>query len=152
MIRIPAPFFRALCLPAALLAVLLCLTQIAAASDVTFNGAYRFSHVVEDGSQVHVTVTMTLFNGGNADVKGGIVAVLDSQPHPALLGSFNAIKTLPHLQSVTVSHTITVPAAEYATWKDAHAPRFEFLMPSGDIAIAVPIQAHQEIQPVKAAN
>src|SRR5208282_5908764 len=60
-----------------------------------FNGYYELSNVAEDGSQVQVTITLTLRNAGKTEVKGGIVAVLSSEPNPVLIGSFSAIKALP---------------------------------------------------------
>jgi hypothetical protein len=108
-----------------------------------FAGYYELSNVVENGSQVSVTMTLTLLNPGKTDVKGGIVAVLSSEPNPALIGSFAAIKTLPHIGQVKVSQTLTISAAEYASWRHGHAPRLQFLVPSGESAVAVSIQAYQ---------
>lgn len=121
MIRTLVLASRALCLAAALL----CIVQIAAAADLAraFAGTYKISNIVEDGSQVHLTMTLTLLNPGAADIKGGIVAVLNSQPNPTLIGSFSAIKTLPHQGQVTVIHTFTLARAEYANWQQGHVPR-----------------------------
>lgn len=139
---------RALCLSAALF----CIANFATAAEMerAFNATYRLSNIVEDGDVVHVTMTLKLMNPGNEDVKGGIVTLMNSEPHSTLIDSFSPIKTLPHRSEVTVSHIFTLPAKEYATWQRGHEPRFEFLVPSGDTAIRAGILAHQVIEPVKA--
>ncbi len=125
------------------LAVLLVCASFTAAAATTFAGHYELSNVVENGSEVNVTMTLTLLNPGKTDVKGGIVAVLSSEPNPVLIGSFAAIKTLPKIGQATVSQTLTISAAEYASWRHGHAPRLQFLVPSGESAVAVSIQAYQ---------
>jgi hypothetical protein len=133
---------RVLCL-----AVLpLCAFPAIAATTVApraFNGYYELSNVVEEGTQVHLTMTLTLRNAGKTAVTGGIVAVLSSAPDPVLIGSFSAIKTLPSKGQVTVSESLTVSAAEYKSWQEGHAPRLQFLVPSGGRAIAADIQAYR---------
>ena len=139
---------RVLCLAV----VPLCAAQaLAATSSATraFNGYYQFSNVVEDGSQVHVTMTLTLRNAGKTDAKGGIVAVLSSAPVPLLIGSFSVIKSLPAIGQVTVSQRLTVSAAEYAGWQNGHPPRLQFLVSVGGTAIAADIQAYHVVAPGK---
>jgi hypothetical protein len=139
---------RALYIPAALF----CIVQLATAAEVgrSFNATYRLSNIVEDGDVVHVTMTLKLMNPGSAEVNGGIVALLNSQPHHALIDSFSAIKTLPPQGQVTVSHTFALPAEEYGKWQRGERPQLEFLVPSGDTAIHADILANQVIEPVKA--
>lgn len=129
-------------------------SNAAAASDTAraFAGSYLLSNVVEDGNQVHLTMTLTLMNPGKTPVSGGIVAVLSSAPNPALIGSFAAIKTLPASGQVTVKQTFTITATEYANWQRGNAPRLQFLVQSGETAIAAGIQAHQVEAPVKVTN
>ena len=76
-------------------------------------------------------------------MRGGIVAVLSSAPSPVLIGSFAPIKNLPGIGQVTVSQRLTISAEEYANWRHGHAPRLQLLVPSGDSAVAVGIQAYQ---------
>jgi hypothetical protein len=141
MIRKIALALRVLCIAAALL----CMAQASRAADFgrAFAATYQLSNVVEDGSKVSVEVTVTLHNPGSSDVKGGIVAIMSAQPNPTLLGSFHAINLLTHGGHVTIIHTFSIPASEYASWQRGHAPTFEFLIPSGDSAIAAGIQSHQ---------
>jgi len=142
---------RVLCL----LVLPMCAVQAVAAPNNAaraFAGYYELSNAVEDGGQVHVTMTLTLMNPSKTTVTGGIVAVLSSGPSPVLVGSFSAIKSLPHSSQVTVSQTLTITAAEYASWQHGHAPRLQFLVPSGGTAIAAGIQAYQVVPPSKGTN
>lgn len=133
-------------------ALFMCMRHTSAAQELAraFAATYELNNVVEDGSHVQVTMALTLLNTSGGDVKGGIVAVLSSQPSPILLGSFAPIKDLPQRGQVTVSHTFTIASAEYAAWQSGHAPRLQFLMPSGNGAVAAGIQAHQIVTPAKA--
>jgi len=145
-------FVRMMC---ALCLVVLSLGAARAATISTtraFNGYYELSNVVEDGSQVQVTLTLTLRNAGKTEVKGGIVAVLSSEPNPVLIGSFSAIKTLPSKGQVTASKTFTISAAEYENWQHGHAPVLQFLVPSGSTAVAADIQAYRFVPPAKGTD
>jgi hypothetical protein len=117
----------ALCIPAAILGIVQ-----SASGDATraFTGSYQLSNIVEAGSSVDVTMTLVLHNPGTSDVKGGIVVLMDTQPHHLFLGSFGTIKSLPHLGQVTVTKSFTIPAEEYERWKTGNDPTFQFLVPS----------------------
>jgi hypothetical protein len=133
----------------------MCAVQaVAAVSNAAraFAGYYELSNVVEESGQVHVTMTLTLMNPGKTTITGGIVAVLSSGPSPVLIGSFRPIRTLPAASRVTVSQTLTITAAEYASWQHGHAPRLQFLVSSGGTAIAAGIQAYQFVPPAKGAD
>jgi hypothetical protein len=134
---------RVLCIPA----FLLCLGHVKAAEPTTFAGSYKLSNISKDSAGVHFTMTLKLTNPGNTDVRGGIVAVLNSSPHPVLLGSFNTIKVLPHLGETKVAQKFTIPEAEYARWQQGKEPVLQFLVPSGDGAIAARIQAPRDLTP-----
>jgi hypothetical protein len=120
---------------------------VAASNTRAFNGYYELSNVVKDGSRVQVTMTLTLRNAGKTAVQGGIVAVLNSAPNPVLIGSFSPIKSLPSKGEITVTERLTISAAEYESWQSGHAPRLQFLVPSGTTAVAEGIQAYQ-LKPV----
>lgn len=117
-----------------------------------FNGHYQLSNVVEVGDQVEVTMTLTLANASKTTVNGGIVAVLSSEATPVLIASFNPIKTLPSKSQVTVSERLTVSAAEYKSWQQGHAPRLQFLVSNGSVAVAADIQSYRVLPPTKPAN
>ena len=115
-------------------------------------GSYVVKNVVADGEQVHLTITMTITNPSAQDIKGSIVALLDSQPESGLLGSFGTLKLLPHLGQAAISQTFSVSAKEYANWQHGHEPRFQFLQSSDAGAVPVLIQARRVVTPGESAN
>jgi hypothetical protein len=117
-----------------------------------FNGHYQFSDVVEQGTDVEVTLTVTLENASKTTITGGIVAVLSSDPTAVLIASFSPIKSLPSRGQTTISKRLTVSAAEYSSWQNGHAPRLQFLVGTGSGAIAADIQAYRLLPPTKPAN
>jgi hypothetical protein len=117
-----------------------------------FNGNYRISNVVEQGTEVELTLTLTLENASKTTITGGIVAVLSSEPAPILIGSFSPIKSLPAKGQVTVSQRLTLTAAEYKSWQNGHAPRLQFLVGTGNTAIAADIQAYRLLTPGSPIN
>jgi hypothetical protein len=149
MYRIIMRVLCAFCIPAAILGIV----QTAAAQTArAFAGSYQLSNVVEAGSSVDVTMTLVLSNPGSSDVRGGIVVLMDTQPHHLYLGSFAAIKSLPPSGEVKVTETFTIPADEYARWKTGHDPVFEFLVPNGDGTSIEGIQAHRTTKPGEEIN
>jgi hypothetical protein len=141
--------FRALCIPVALLG----LVQVSAGqAQMRFAGAYELTNVVEDGSQVHFTLQLTLLNPGNTDVKSGIVVLMNSQPNSVLIGQVATIKTLTHLSQTSVSQNLTVAASEYARWQQGHDPILEFLVPVGSGTDTVRIQARRIVPPGQVKN
>ena len=130
-------------------AALVCSVQTAAKGQTPsrFAGSYQISAVVEDGSQVHLAIQLTVINSSNSDIKGGVVAVLDSQPDNSLIGSFDAIKLLPHLGSTTVIQNFTISLAEYYRWMWGHDPVFQFLVSGPSDSTPVHIQARRVVNP-----
>jgi hypothetical protein len=117
-----------------------------------FAASYRLSGVVEHGSQVDVTIKLTLLNPGSSDVNGGIVVLYNSALNRSFLGSFKLIKTLPHLGQVTTTSSFTISAAEYARWQQGHPPVLEFLVPDAAGTSSVSIQAHRVVNPGESIN
>src|SRR6516164_6334270 len=78
MYRILRRVLCALCIPAAILGIVQSASGEAARA---FFGSYQLSNIVEAGSSVDVTMTLVLRNPGITDVKGGIVVLMDTQPH-----------------------------------------------------------------------
>jgi hypothetical protein len=129
-------------------AIVLGLAQVASGEGSTrFAASYQFTNIVESGSQVDVTIKLTLINPYSTTIKGGIVVLYNSQPGRNLLGSFSAIKSLAPLGRVTTSESFTISAAEYARWQSGHEPELEFLMPGSNGASAVSVQAHRVTTP-----
>ena len=117
-----------------------------------FAGAYELTSIVEDGSEVHFTLKFTLLNPGNTDVKGGILALLDSQPNSLVIGEVATIASLPHLGQISVTKNFTVSADEYARWQSGHEPRFDFLVPANDGAMDVRVQSRHVVNPPVKTN
>jgi hypothetical protein len=117
-----------------------------------FAGAYELTSVVHDGPQVHFNLKFTLLNPGNADVKNGILVLMDSQPESLLIGEIGSIPSLSHLGQTSVTKSFTVPAAEYARWQEGHEPRFDFLVPASGGTIDVRVQARSVVEPVQKIN
>lgn len=136
--------------------VLLSLSAVcsSAATNFTraFNGRYQITNAVEQGTEVELTLTLSLVNSSKTAVKGGIVAVLSSDPIPVLIGSFSPIASLPALSRVVISQRLTLSATEYQRWQSGSAPRLQFLVGSGSGAIAVDIAAYHWLPPGSKAN
>jgi hypothetical protein len=109
----------------------------------TFAAAYQLTNVVEDGEQVHFTLTLRLNNSTNTDIKGGIVVLMNSGATRTLIGKFTTISDLPRLGHITVSEEVTVSAAEFERWQHGHDPVMKYLVPDDSGAVAVPIQARR---------
>jgi hypothetical protein len=139
---------RVLCLSA----FLLCLAHLQAAEPGPFAGKYHLDNVTQDALGVHVRVTLTLSNGSKTDVKGGIVALLDSTPRQTLLGSFAPVKLLPRAGTVDVVESFTVPVAEFNRWKQGHQPAIQFLVQGEDGAVAANVKAARYLKPGEDAN
>jgi hypothetical protein len=134
-------------------AIVVGLAQVASGeSFARFGASYRLTNIVESGNQVDLTIKITLLNPSNSDVKGGIVVFYSSLPGRSLLGSFTAIKSLPHMGQTTVSQSFSISAAEYARWQEGHEPIFEFLVPGSDGASAASIQSHRVLSPGESIN
>lgn len=117
-----------------------------------FNGRYQLSNVVEQGTEVELTLTLTLINSSKTTVKGGIVAVLSTEPIPSLLASFSPIASLSPLSQVTVSQRLTISAEEYRSWQSGNAPRLKFLVGTGTGAVAANIGAYRWVPPGSKTN
>jgi hypothetical protein len=137
---------RLLCIPAAAFG----LTLLAGSEPQPhFAGSYQLTNVVVNGSQVNLTLKFTLLNPNDADVKGGILVLMDSQPNGLMIGEIATIASLTHLGQTSLVKSFTVSTAEYARWQEGHQPRFDFLVPATGGAIDVHVQARPVVQPVQ---
>jgi hypothetical protein len=137
---------RLLCIPAAAFGFAL---LAAGEAPPHFAGSYQLTSVVVDGSQVHFTLKFTLLNPNDADVKSGILVLMDSQPNGLMIGEIATIASLTHLGQTSVVKSFTVSTTEYARWREGHQPRFDFLVPATGGAIDVHVQARPVAQPVQ---
>jgi hypothetical protein len=117
-----------------------------------FAASYQLANIVENGDTVELTINLTLLNPNSSDVKGGIVALYDTEPNRNFLGSFQAVKSLPHQGQAVVSGAFTISAYEYTRWQRGHAPVLEFLVPSGAGTSIVSIQTRRSVNPGESIN
>jgi hypothetical protein len=112
-----------------------------------FAASYQLTHIVESpntgSDQVAVTITLKLFNYSGAEIRTGAVVLYSSQSHPMpglernpavdnILGAFPLIASLPAYKETTLRHRFTIPAAEYALWKQGREPELVFLKPDAE--------------------
>jgi len=100
----------------ALLTALLLVTVAASSNGREFSGYFDVSGVQEQGDLVQVTLHLRLFNHGDADVKGAIVTLFDSNPGPALQGSYAPVKLWTRYKPVELSQQFTVTKEEFGKW------------------------------------
>lgn len=116
-------------LACALLTCLLLATVTATANTANqFNGYYDFSGVVEQGDTVQVTLHLRLFNHGNTDIKGVIVALVSQGPAMTFVGNFQPVKVWKKQQFVNMSQEFTISKAEFGLWNAAPAQPNLFIL------------------------
>ena len=107
------------CIPLA--AALLATVAASASSGREFSGYFDVSGVKEQGELVQVTLSLKLFNHGDADVKSVIVALLDSSPAMTLRGNFQPVKVWKSQKFIEMSQEFTVTKREFHEWMTAPA-------------------------------
>jgi len=126
--------FQYFCLPA----LVLCLALTAQASGPhKFSALYQILKVTDRGGEVHVQVSLRVFNNTGADVTGATISLVSSLVTPPEGVAFEWEKeevpftnvTLlfnPHVKTLAPAlvGTFTIPADEYAQWKKGAGPRF----------------------------
>ena len=112
----------------ALLTALLLVTVAASSNGREFSGYFDVSGVQEQGDLVQVTLHLRLFNHGDADVKGAIVTLFDSNPGPALQGSFAPVKLWTRYKPVDLSQQFTVTKDEFGKWTNGPGPNVVILV------------------------
>jgi hypothetical protein len=81
-----------------------------------FSGYFDVSGVQEQGDMVQVTLHLKLFNHGDSDAKGVIVALVQPAPPMTLRGSFQPVKVWKSGQFVEMSQEFTVSKQEFQEW------------------------------------
>ena len=124
-----------------------------------FAATYELTHIVDSGDQVALTITLKLFNYSGAEIRNGAIVLRDStastapsrNPEDKLLGAFPLIPSLPAYKETTLRHRFTIPAAEYALWKQGREPQLIFLKPDAEgNAQNTHIDLRREITPIAA--
>jgi len=133
----------ALCLPCLLLALVV---PALARYGRDFAGTYQVDNVSEDANVVHLTLTVKIFNNGDADIRNGAVALYDEQPRPRSLGGFPAIQIFKLHQEVTLKGQFDVPKIEYEHWKSGGQPNLFFLSRDHGMVLMRSIQVSRALQ------
>jgi len=81
-----------------------------------FAGYYKISNAADSGNQVELTLTLQLYNYGDADLKQATVAVRASAPSHEVLATFTPVETWSKGGDVILTQIITVPRDEYDRW------------------------------------
>jgi len=81
-----------------------------------FSGYFDISGVQEQGELVQVTLHLRLFNHGDADARGVIVALVDSSPAMTLRGNFQPVKVWKSRKLIEMSQEFTVTRREFREW------------------------------------
>ncbi|MGA2739322.1 MAG: hypothetical protein ABSG65_18015 [Bryobacteraceae bacterium] len=87
-----------------------------------FAGHYSLTDVIENGSQVELTLTLQLFNYSGADLNQTVVTVHPAPPVPGVLASFAPIKLWRSGNDVVVSQQLTISREEYKQWSTRIQP------------------------------
>jgi hypothetical protein len=126
--------FQYFCLPA----LVLCLALTAQASGPhKFSALYQVLKVTDRGGEMHVQVSLRVFNNSGADVTGATISLVSSLVTPAEGPAFEwekeevpftnvTLRFNPHVKIVAPAlvGTFTIPADEYEQWKKGAGPRF----------------------------
>lgn len=92
-----------------------------------FMAYYNIQNVSEAGNNVHLTLQLKIFNYSGADIRQGAVALYNSEPTPAHLGGFNAVKLFRAHHDVDLVQQFTVSKREFTRWQSGANPALFFL-------------------------
>lgn len=96
------------------------LASFAVAKDARqFIGHYQISNVTQEGTLVHLTMRLEIFNYSGQDIRQGAVALYTSDLRAQPLGGFSSLKLLLNRRSADITHDFTVPVKEYQRWTTA---------------------------------
>lgn len=100
-----------------------------------FAGTYQLSNISEAGNQVHVTITLKVFNYSGADIRNSGVALFSSDPNHEAIGAFPVVKLFSNSRSATLVQEFTVPKTEFQRWQQGVHPNFGFVSQAPNDAI-----------------
>ncbi len=92
-----------------------------------FMAYYNVQNMSEAGNTVHLTLQLKIFNYSGADIHQGAVALYNSEPTPAPLGGFHAIKLFRAHHDADLVQQFTVPKREFDRWLRGENPALFFL-------------------------
>jgi len=106
-------------LPVLFVVLVLALASLAAAGDARqFIGRYQITNVSEEGSSVHLTMRLEVFNYSGHDIRQGAVALYTSELRSDAIGGFMPIKLFKNTRSADITQEFTIPAKEYKRWQE----------------------------------
>jgi hypothetical protein len=131
----------------------LCFAQVVPGSTGhTFAATYKLSNIVEDGSQVEFTMTLTLDNPSGTDLRTGKIAVYDTQPSHTLISSIETLPAPTRSGRITVKQDFAISAEEFARWQQGHEPVLQYIAPTEDGDSVSGIQSHRVYKPGEQPN
>lgn len=92
-----------------------------------FMAYYDVSNVAAASSNVTLTLRLRLFNYGKNNIQQGAVALYNSEPNPAALGGFPAMKLLRAHHDADLAQQFTISRREFDRWQRGATPALFFL-------------------------
>jgi hypothetical protein len=87
-----------------------------------FAGFYSLTGASPDGDQVHVTLTVQLYNYSGADLEQAAVAIRSGPPETITFGTYDAVREWQDGSDVKFAIHLTVPQAVYESWARLRQP------------------------------
>jgi hypothetical protein len=101
------------------LVLVLSLASLAATGDGRqFIGRYQITNVSEEGTAVHLTMRLQVFNYSGHDIRQGAVALYTSELRSEAIGGFMPIKLFRNTGSADITQEFTIPVKEYKRWQE----------------------------------
>jgi hypothetical protein len=106
-------------LPVLFVVLALTLASLAEAGDGRqFIGRYQITNVSEEGTSVHLTMRLQVFNYSGHDIRQGAVALYTSDLRSEPIGGFTPIKLFRSTRSADITQEFTIPVKEYKRWQE----------------------------------
>lgn len=94
-----------------------------------FAGFFSLAEATEQGEQVHVTLSLQIFNYSGGDLKDVEVTVQAAHPELGVLGSFDPIPLWRNGHDVILSQQFTISREEFKIWSTHGQPNLFILHP-----------------------
>jgi len=97
-----------------------------------FGGFYSLTGATPDGGQVHVTLSLQLFNYSGADLDQATVAVRSGPPESITFGTYDAVRDWRDGAGVAFTLHLTIPEAAYESWRRRRQPAISIVNRDGE--------------------
>jgi hypothetical protein len=87
-----------------------------------FAGFYSLTDAIHEGDQVHVTLTLQLFNYSGADLTQAAVVIRHAPPETAAFGTYSPIELWRNGTDVKFTMHLAIPQEEYERWGGRRQP------------------------------